>query len=121
MIEVKYNREKDVLIWRHVNILKKQDIFAAIEKTNVIAKKIKHLKIIEINGNIEFDFTITDILVLNEKINPFEQFETVKHAFVGNIPKNVAFFTVATDILHSDRYASKVFSLEAVAYNWLKK
>ena len=119
MIEVKFNEEKNILIWEHIDVLQKEDIFYAIEKTKEYFNKVKHIKILEINNDIKFGFNVSELPGSVLETSHFDIFESVKHAFVSNTPKNVAFFTVATSRLLSDTYEAQVFSGQESACDWL--
>ena len=121
MIKVIFDKEKEVFVWKHIDRIYKEDVLSAIEETKKYVGALDQLKIIELNCDAEIMFNLVDISDLPAIISHFDQFGSVKHAFVGNIPKNVAFFTVAIDKLQSKRYKAQVFSLKKVAYDWLSE
>ena len=122
MIKIYLNDEDNLVYWILEGNITKTDIKDSIKKIYLYKNDIRDIKIIQIVKNINARINPLDNIRIAIYAKTFmKDFLSIRFAFVGEIPKHIAYFLIAVDSISNLNFKAKAFAKEENAINWLNK
>jgi len=120
MIKVTIEEENKLVVWTHIDEIIEEDLHQAIDETKEYKERFSNLRLLELNYQVPINFGIKKTLeILTSAKQYFHLFDSVKHAFVSDKPKNIAAFIMIITSYISKKHKTQVFTTKKAAIDWL--
>ena len=122
MINLQYNSQEEILIWKFKDSVNKTGILESFESIAKYSETRKSLRIYCNALNYKLEIKQSELLEINKiALSYIPLFERFRMSVAVDNPKSTAFFVLIFMALKSTTFTAKVFSTEYAAKKWVKE